>query len=517
MICTICGTDNVAGAKFCSECATPLASACPNCGATNKPGAKFCNECGAAVGPAMSAVGAQPRTAPTPGPAAAERRLVTILFADLVGFTPYAEERDAEDVRDTLSGYFELCAQIIERYGGTVEKYIGDAVMAVWGAPVAHEDDAERAVRAALDLVDAVPALATGVAARVGVLTGEAAVTLGATNQGMVAGDLVNTASRLQSVAQSGTVLVGEATMRASSGAVVYEPCGDQALKGKQVPVPAWRALRVVAERGGRNRSEGLEAPFVGRVDELRLLKDLFHATGREQKARLVSVIGTAGVGKSRMAWEFLKYVDGLVETTYWHDGRSPAYGEGITFWALGEMVRSRVGLLGGDDEPTTASRRSRDTVAPMGPRCQTNAPGSKAPCWPSSESSLAFRRTSYSRRGAPSSIGSASRAPSRSSSRTCTSPTPAARLHRPPARVEPRLPIYIVTLARPELADDRARTGGATAQLHLVYLSHSAKRRWSNIVNSLVQGCGTAERDRRTVEDPAPRQGGPSWLPTVG
>jgi tetratricopeptide (TPR) repeat protein len=152
-------------------------------------------------------------------------------------------------------------------------------------------------------------------------------------------------------------VLVGEATMRATSGAVVFEEAGEQLLKGKQAPVAAWRAARVVAERGGRNRSNALEAPFVGRSDELRLLKDLFHATGREKRIRLVSLMGPAGIGKSRLAWEFLKYVDGLVETTYWHDGRSPAYGEGITFWALGEMIRGRCGLTENDDEETTRAK----------------------------------------------------------------------------------------------------------------------------------------------------------------
>ena len=243
---------------------------------------------------------------------------------------------------------------MIARYGGTVEKFIGDAVMAVWGAPIAHEDDAERCVRAALELVDAVKGLGPGIQARAGVLTGEAAVTIGATNEGMVAGDLVNTASRLQSVAQPGTVLVGEATQRAAAAAIAFEQAGDQVLKGKTSPVPAWRALRVVAERGGRNRAETLEAPFVGRDDELRLLKDLFHATIRERRARLVSVIGPAGIGKSRLAWEFLKYVDGLSDLVWWHDGRSPAYGEGISFWALGEMVRARCGLLELDDERTT-------------------------------------------------------------------------------------------------------------------------------------------------------------------
>src|SRR5204863_5051566 len=151
---------------------------------------------------------------------------------------------------------------------------IGDAVMAVWGAPVAREDDAERAVRAALDLVAAVRELGPSVQARCGVLTGEAAVTIGATNQGMVAGDIVNTASRLQSVAQPGTVLVGDSTERAANGAIAFEPAGDQVLKGKQAPVPAYRALRVVGERGGRGRGDQLEPPFVGRDRELSLLTD---------------------------------------------------------------------------------------------------------------------------------------------------------------------------------------------------------------------------------------------------
>jgi class 3 adenylate cyclase/tetratricopeptide (TPR) repeat protein len=294
---------------------------------------------------------------PSASEAVAERRLVTVLFADLVGFTLFAEARDAEEVRETLSRYFALASDVIARYGGTVEKFIGDAVMAVWGTPTAHEDDAERAVRAALELVDAVPGVAAGTQARAGLLTGEAVVTLGATNQGMVAGDLVNTASRLQSVALPGAVLVGETTYRAASKAIVFAPAGDQAVKGKTASVPAWRAVRVVAEVGGRNRSETLEAPFVGREAELRLLKDMLHATGRERRARLMSITGIAGIGKSRLAWEFEKYLDGVVEPVRWHAGRSPSYGEGMTFWALGEMVRSRAGLLESEDHETTRQK----------------------------------------------------------------------------------------------------------------------------------------------------------------
>ena len=374
MICSNCGTENPAGAKFCTECATRLALVCSNCGTANAPTAKFCAECAsplaagastagastagtsaASAGPAAPGFGA--RTAAAPAGPVAERRLVSILFADLVGSTALADGRDPEETRDLLSRYFDLARDVIGRYGGTVEKFIGDAVMAVWGAPTAHEDDAIRAVRAGLELVDAVRNLGPTLQARAGVLTGEAAVTIGATNQGLVAGDLVNTASRLQGAAAPGAVLVGEATQRAASRAIAFEPAGEQALKGKAAPVAAWRAVRVIADVGGRKHADVLEAPFVGRDDELRLVKDLFHATTREARPRLVSVIGPAGIGKTRLAWEFLRYLDGLVDTVWYHDGRSPAYGDGISFWALGEMVRRRAGLLETDDEATTRAK----------------------------------------------------------------------------------------------------------------------------------------------------------------
>ena len=192
---------------------------------------------------------------------------------------------------------------------------------------------------------------------RAAVLTGEAAVTIGAEGQGMVAGDLVNTASRLQSVAEAGSVLVGGATRDVTSMAISYEPVGEQQLKGKELPVPAWRAVRVTGMVGGASRYTGLEPPFEGRDEDLRLLKELFNATVREKRARLVTVIGQAGTGKSRLTREFEKYIDGLADLVYWHEGRSPAYGEGISFWALGEMVRSRAGLAERDDEVTTRQR----------------------------------------------------------------------------------------------------------------------------------------------------------------
>ena len=348
MNCQTCGTANPEGVAFCINCGTPLAESCAVCGAARVGHARFCGNCGTRFPEATEA--AVPADSDH-----TERRLVSVLFADLVGFTPYTESRDSEDVRETLDRYFEIAREAVGRHGGAIEKFIGDAVMAVWGAPVAREDDAERAVRAALELVEAVSPL--GINARAGVLTGEAVVKVGAEGEGMVVGDVVNTASRLQGAAEPGTVIVGEGTFRAASRAISFEPIGELNLKGKAGPVSAWRATRVVAERGGRNRPEALEAPFVGRADELRLLKDLFHATERESRVRLISVVGPAGIGKTRLAREFGRYLDGLVETVYWHVGRSPAYGAGITFWALGEMVRARAGLLETDDEATTRTK----------------------------------------------------------------------------------------------------------------------------------------------------------------
>jgi class 3 adenylate cyclase/tetratricopeptide (TPR) repeat protein len=359
--CPTCGTANEAGRKFCGECGTRLSAACPDCGTPNAPGTKFCGECGVPLADVPAAAPAA--GSPTPEAAAptlvAERRLVSVLFADLVGSTTLAEDRDPEETRNLLTRYFEVASDVLTKYGGSVEKFIGDAVMAVWGVPVAHEDDAERAVRAALDLVNEVSGMTDAgqsLQVRAAVLTGEAAATVGATGQGMVAGDLVNTASRLQGAAPAGAVLVGESTRRATADAISYEEAGGQLLKGKQAPVPAWRAMSVIGMRGGAGRRDALEAPFVGRDEELRLVKDLFHATVRERKPRLVTVIGQAGIGKSRLGWEFEKYIDGVTQAAYWHSGRSPSYGEGISFWALAEMVRERAGIAEG--EPPDGSRR---------------------------------------------------------------------------------------------------------------------------------------------------------------
>jgi class 3 adenylate cyclase/tetratricopeptide (TPR) repeat protein len=325
------------------------------------PGARFCAECGAALTPSAPP---EPASAPEP---VSQRRLVSVLFADLVGYTTLSEHRDPEEVRELLSRYFDRCRTLIERYGGTIEKFIGDAVMAVWGTPVAREDDAERAVRAGLALTQAVALLGAEVGipelrVRAGVLTGQAAVEVGAEGEGMVLGDTVNTASRLQSLADPGTVLVDDVTRRASEAAIAYEEAGVHEVKGREQPVHAWTALRVVAGTGGARRRAGLEAPLVGRDRELALIIESFEAAASEGRARLVSVVGEAGAGKSRLVWEFFKYIDGIEKVVRWHQGRCLAYGEGVAYWALAEMVRARAGIVE-EEDAASARRKLRATV----------------------------------------------------------------------------------------------------------------------------------------------------------
>ena len=252
---------------------------------------------------------------------------MTVLFADLVGFTTLAESRDAELFANSCRAISSSARKVTSRYGGTVEKFIGDAVMAVGRADRARRRRRTRRPRRARPGRRRQSARCRGIQARAGVLTGEAAVTIGATNQGLVAGDIVNTGVAPESVAAPGTVLVGEQTEQAANSAIAFEPAGEQG-QGQGRRVPRFRAIRV-AERGGRGRSDQIEAPFVGRDDQFRLLRDVVLTTARDKRPRLVSITGVPGVGKSRMAWELSKYIDGLVERIYWHQGRSPSYGEG--------------------------------------------------------------------------------------------------------------------------------------------------------------------------------------------
>jgi class 3 adenylate cyclase len=355
--CQNCGADLRPGAKFCDQCGAATASSCGSCGAELRSGAKFCDECGASqTGAAPAVAAARAASAPI-----TERKVTSVLFGDLVAFTTLSEQHDKEDVRDLLSQYFAQCRQIVGRYGGTIEKFIGDAVMAVWGVPTAHEDDAERAVRAGLELVRAVEALGEelalpGLAMRVGIVTGEVAVTVGAEHEGMVAGDAVNTAARVQSVASSGEVWVDETTRLLTSGAITYVEVGSHQLKGKAEPVPLWAVRAVVAAIGGAQRADGLEAPLTGRGRELRVIKELFHGVEESGRPALVVLQGDAGFGKSRLAWEFFKYIDGLNDTVIWHSTRCLAYGDGIAFWPIAEAVRGRVGLVEADTDADPAS-----------------------------------------------------------------------------------------------------------------------------------------------------------------
>lgn len=354
------------GARFCPSCGSPIApSACSSCGEALTPGARFCAACGAPAGAAVGNVVPSAVQTPDPTPPAApiaERRITSVLFADLVGFTPLSESRDPEEVRELLSRYFAECRTVIGRYGGSVEKFIGDAVMAVWGVPIAHEDDAERAVRAGLELVDTVANLgqdvgAPGLALRVGVVTGEVAVTVGATAEGMVAGDAVNTAARVQSAAEPGQVWVDDTTRSLSAAAIAYTDAGVHALKGKSEPMQLHAARAVLTTVGGAQRIDGLEAPHTGRDREMRLLKELFHAAVETHRPRLVVVDGEAGIGKSRLMWEFEKYVDGLSDSTAWHRGRCLSYGDGVAFWALAEAARTRLGLAEADAGEIVSTR----------------------------------------------------------------------------------------------------------------------------------------------------------------
>ena len=331
---------------------------CPSCGQENPGHARFCLSCGASLGE-------------TPAPSTAEeRKTVSILFADLVGFTARSDQADPEDVRAALRPYHSMLKREIERFGGTVEKFIGDAVMAVFGAPVSREDDAERAVLAALRILEEIPALneerpGSDLAVRVAVNTGEGLVNVTARadrGETLVTGDVVNTASRLQGVAPVGGLVVGEATHRATRDLFEYESLEPVALKGKAEPVPLWRAIR--AHAGFRRGIDATGATaFVGRELERTLLEQAYLRAVRERAVQLVTVAGEPGVGKSRLIHEFFGFIDDQPDLVWWRHGRCLPYGEGVSFWALGEMIKSQAGILE-SDEPGEVMGKLAEAVA---------------------------------------------------------------------------------------------------------------------------------------------------------
>ena len=316
---------------------------CPSCGEENPDRARFCLACAAPL---------------TTGPAQqAERKVVSVIFVDLVGFTAESDAADPEDVHATLKPYHARVRDEIEQLGGVVEKYVGDAVMAVFGAPVAHEDDAERAVRVGLKVLDATKEL--GLEVRAAVNTGEALVALGARperGEALVAGDVVNTAARLPSAAETGTLVVGELTYRTTRQQIDYEPLDPVTVKGKSEPVQLWRA-RGPHSRFGVDVEIGGATPFVGRDSELSLLKETYTRVGRDESVQLVTLVGEAGVGKTRLLRELAQWLDDEPDIVYWRQGRCLPYGEGITFWALGEIVKAQAGILESDDPQAAAAK----------------------------------------------------------------------------------------------------------------------------------------------------------------
>jgi class 3 adenylate cyclase/tetratricopeptide (TPR) repeat protein len=323
---------------------------CPRCGEENPDRARFCLACAAPL--AESAKQQE------------ERKVVSVLFVDLVGFTASSDAADPEDVHATLQPYHARVRQEIERLGGVVEKYVGDAVMAVFGAPLAHEDDAERAVRAGLRVLEATEEL--GLRARAAVNTGEALVALGARperGEALVAGDVVNTASRLQGAAETGTLVTGELTYRTTRDQIDYEPLQPVAVKGKPEPVPLWRA-KGARSRFGVDVEIGGATPLVGRDSELSLLKEAYTRVRRDASVQLVTLVGEAGVGKTRLLRELGSWLDDEPDLVYWRQGRCLPYGEGITFWALGEIVKAQAGILESDDPEAAAAKLATSVEA---------------------------------------------------------------------------------------------------------------------------------------------------------
>ena len=337
--------------------------ACANCGQENPNVARFCLACGAPLADS--------------GVAREERKVVTVLFADLVGFTSRAEQLDPEDVRAMLSPYYARLRTELERRGGTVEKFIGDAVMALFGAPVAHEDDPERAVRAALAIRDAIGELNESdpkleLQVRIAVNTGEALISLGAhpsEGEGMASGDVVNTTARLQASAPVNGILVGETTYHATERTIEYREAPPVTAKGKREQVNVWEALEPRARYGVDIGLRG-RVPLVGREQELDILLDALSRVRAEDSSQLVTLVGVPGIGKSRLVVELSAAVDAEAELIFWRQGRSLPYGEGVTFWALTEIVKAQAGILETDsaeDALKKLRRTVQDVVADKG------------------------------------------------------------------------------------------------------------------------------------------------------
>ena len=395
MRCPNCQAINPITAKYCLECGKRF-GVCPNCGTVNPPLAKFCIECGTALLPnskgenarqAKSQSNLQTKTQPLLDDSILsnpeERRVVTVMFADITGSTPLADHLDPEDMRAILTGYFNLMTEQIHKHGGTVEKYIGDAVMAVFGVPYAHEDDPDRAIRAALDMQAALSQFnqqrlaqdpeATRLQMRIGINSGEVA-TPGNTQLNrrdfLITGDAVNVASRLQAVATPDTILVGERTYLATRDVFAFQPLAPLHLKGKAEPIRAWVVLGLQRSTSAITQHprgiEGLEAPLVGRTLELALMHATYARVQAEQRPHLITLLGTPGIGKSRLVREFIVSEQETAKCTTCEDtpafplvlqGRCPPYGEGVTYRPLVEILYSLLKVQDNEKYETLQSR----------------------------------------------------------------------------------------------------------------------------------------------------------------
>ena len=358
MPCGTCGSENPEGARFCMSCGARLDRRCPACNTKAPPEARFCMSCGATLD---FATGSPSRPEQPPE----ERRQVTVLFADLSGYTAFAERMDPEGVKSLIDRVLLRLGREVERHGGTVDKYIGDNVMAIFGAPVAHEDDAERAVRAGLEMQAAMGEVNEDLPddvrfdLRVGVNTGE--VLAGAVGEAYtVTGDTVNVASRLQSAARTGSVTVGERTMRITESAILYQALEPLELKGKAARVPAWEATGLVAEQPVGRGVPARGSPLVGRDDDVAALETLYERVVAGGTPQLVTLVGEAGVGKSRLLIEFERRLAELPEKPAFRTGRCLAYGSGIVYWALGEIVRAECGIVDSDSADAAWGKLSR-------------------------------------------------------------------------------------------------------------------------------------------------------------
>ncbi|RAQ97053.1 adenylate/guanylate cyclase domain-containing protein [Thermogemmatispora tikiterensis] len=405
--CPRCQTQNPSHAKFCFACGLRFLI-CPYCGTANPPVARFCIECGRVQGqkergwesvetspsPILAVRGGEegesgpaslpqlpapvlalePASEEAPAPLSAlstpeERRVVTVMFADIIGSTPLADRLDPEDLRAILAGYFNLMTEQIRRHGGTVEKYIGDAVMAVFGLPLAHEDDPDRAIRAALDMQAALIRFnqerlqrdpeAVLLQMRIGINTGEVATpgpdgSLNSRRDFLVTGEAVNLAARLQQVASPDTILVGERTYLATREIFRFRPLAPLQLKGKEEPIRAWVVLGLADEQPASSlvarARRGLLAPLIGRSLELTLMHATYARVLAERQPHLITLLGPSGIGKSRLVYEFIEREQEKARSTTGPDeqpvplvmrGRCPPYGEGITYWPLIEILRA--------------------------------------------------------------------------------------------------------------------------------------------------------------------------------